>query len=120
MVEVNQGDIVWVDFSPQAGHEQKGRRPALIVSNSYINKITRFRNVMLCPITNTQKKFPFHVDLDDRVETTGTIMCEQVKMLDANARNVKFIEKLPQDLLIQVLGMIKGFADLDENLNNCT
>ena len=114
MVKVNQGNIVWIDLDPQAGHEQKCRRPALIVSNNYINQITRFRNVMFCPITSTNKKFPFHVDLDDRVKTAGTIMCEQVKMLDATARNVQFIEDLPKDLLIQVLDMVRGFSDLDE------
>jgi mRNA interferase MazF len=94
---VNQGDIVWLDFSPQTGHEQAGRRPAVVVSNNKFNRVTNL--AILCPITNTNRDFPLHVRLDDRTRTTGTIVCEQVKALDINSRRCAYIESLPQDLL---------------------
>ncbi len=64
-----QGDIIYLDFDPQAGHEQKGRRPALVVSNYTYNKITRM--ALVCPITNTDRGFPLHVGLDSRTQSTG-------------------------------------------------
>jgi mRNA interferase MazF len=75
-----QGDIVVIDFDPQAGHEQKGRRPCLVVSNNQFHIRTKL--AMVCPITNTASGFPMHIPLDNRTKTTGEIMCEQVKCLD--------------------------------------
>lgn len=105
---LNQGDIVFMDFNPQAGHEQAGRRSALIVSNCSYNKYTNM--VIVCPITNTNNTFPLHVQLvqlDDRTLTTGVILCEHVKALDLNARKAKFMETLPDDLLQEVLERIR-------------
>lgn len=96
----NQGDIVYLEFNPQAGHEQAGRRPALVVSNASYNKYTNGL-AMVCPITNTLTYFPLHVSLDNRTKTTGFIMCEQVKALDLNGRNAGFAEPLPQDLCMR-------------------
>lgn len=73
-----QGDIITLEFDPQAGHEQKGRRPAIVVSNNTFNNFTKI--AMVCPITNTNRGFPLHVVLDARVTTTGVVMCEQVKL----------------------------------------
>ena len=87
-----QGDIVFLDFYPQAGHEQKGTRPALVVSNKTYNKFTNM--AIVCPITNTYRDFPLHVKLDERTKTTGVIMCEQLKALDFHARNVIYHKKL--------------------------
>ncbi len=100
-----QGDIVTMDFNPQAGHEQAGRRPALIVSNSSYNKYTQM--AIVCPITNTDNSFPLHVALDTRTHTTGVVLCEHVKTLDLNARNASFKEQLPTDLLSEVLERIQ-------------
>lgn len=100
----HQGDIVFIDFNPQAGHEQAGRRPALVVSNDSYNKYTNM--AIVCPITNTDNAFPLHIRLDDRTATTGVILCEQVKALDLNARNASFKESLPTDLLQEVLERI--------------
>lgn len=99
-----QGDIVYIDFNPQAGHEQSGRRPALIVSNEAYNRFTNL--AIVCPITNTDNTFPMHVQLDDRTATTGVILCEQVKALDITARNADFKEKLPSDILVEVVERI--------------
>ena len=100
----HQGDILFMDFNPQAGHEQAGRRPALIISNDSYNKYTNM--AIVCPITNTDNDFPLHVSLDDRTDTTGVILCEHVKALDLNARNATFKETLPADLLQEVLERI--------------
>lgn len=101
---VEQGDIIKVNFNPQRGHEQAGYRPALVVSNNIFNEKTNL--VIACPITNTDNKFPLHIPLDDRTETTGVILCEHVKTLDLNARGYKFIEKLPLDILSKVIDVL--------------
>lgn len=105
-----QGDIITLEFNPQAGHEQKGRRPAIVVSNNIFNNFTKM--AMVCPITNTHRGFPLHVVLDDRVATTGVILCEQVKALDIAARNAAFKEKAPRDVVEEVVDIIFGFIEL--------
>jgi mRNA interferase MazF len=97
----HQGDIIFMDFNPQIGHEQAGKRPALIISNNSYNKYTNL--AIVCPITNTANAFPLHVSLDDRTDTIGVILCEHVKAVDLNARNATFKESLPVDLLQEVL-----------------
>ena len=98
----SQGDIIILDFNPQAGHEQAGRRPALIVSNAQYHKYTNGL-ALVCPVTNTLTPFPLHVPLDTRAKTTGVIMCEQMKALDLSARRAEFVELLPEDLLHEVM-----------------
>lgn len=104
-----QGDIIFIEFNPQVGHEQKGKRPALVVSNYTFNKFTKL--VMLCPITNTDRSFPLHVKLDERTKTTGVIMCEQVKSLDYNARAISFYERSPEDIVAEVKDVLLGFIE---------
>lgn len=106
-----QGDIVYLDFDPQAGHEQKGRRPALVVSNFTYNKITRM--ALVCPITNTNRGFPLHVGLDDRTQSTGFIMCEQVKALDIEIRNASLKEKAPDDIVKEVFDILYGIIEIE-------
>ena len=101
-----QGDIVMLDFSPQAGHEQAGRRPALVVSNQSFHRYTGL--AIFCPITNQIKDYPMHVRLDDRTSTTGEILCEHVKSLDYKARHAVPRETLPDDLLDQVLERLRA------------
>ena len=111
MVKVfEQGDIVYIDFNPQAGHEQMGRRPAVVISNNTYNRFSKM--LMLCPITNTNKKHPFHVELDDRTKTTGVILCDQAKMLDVSARKAEFEEKLPGDILEEVVDTVYSFIEI--------
>ena len=92
-----QGDIISMDFSPNSGHEQAGRRPAIVISNDFFNRVTNLS--LVCPITNTARPFPLHVPLDERTKTTGTILCEQVKSLDLTARNASFKEAAPNDIV---------------------
>jgi len=100
-----KGDLVILTFDPQAGHEQKGRRPALIISNEAFNKALGL--AIACPITNTNRDFPFHVKVKSE-KLTGFIMTEQIKSIDYNARKVKFVEKINENTLNQVLGITKS------------
>ena len=100
-----QGDLVMMDFNPQAGHEQAGRRPALVISNKAFHRYTRM--AIVCPITNQIKDYPMHVKLDERTKTTGEVLCEHVKSLDLTARKAVFIERLPDDLLEEALERIR-------------
>ena len=99
-----QGDIVLLEFDPQAGHEQKGRRPAFVASNNTFNQFTKM--AIVCPITNTYRDFPLHVPLDERTKTTGVIMCEQAKSLDISARKAVFLEKAPKDIIKEVVDIL--------------
>ena len=81
-----KGDFVILTFDPQAGHEQQGRRPAIIVSNTLFNRHTGL--AMVCPITNTFIKIPFHVEIPNEWGIIGYIMDEQIKSIDYNSRKV--------------------------------
>lgn len=105
-----QGDIVYLNFDPQAGHEQKGRRPALVVSNNIFNRVCSL--TMVCPITHTDKDHPLHVRLDERIKTNGVILCDQVRMLDLNSRQAAFVESAPSDVLAEVVDIIHGFIEI--------
>lgn len=98
-----QGDIVALTFDPQSGHEQKGRRPAVIVSNKVFNR--HLGLAFACPITNTKRDFPFHIKVEsDRI--TGFIMVEQMKSIDYKSRKIKFIEKAKQDTVDEILAIL--------------
>ena len=99
-----QGDLVTLDFDPQSGHEQKGRRPALVISKDAFNKATGM--AICCPITNTDRSVPFHVPIAGRTSLTGFVMCEQLKSLDYRSRTLKLIERAPQDVLEDVLAIV--------------
>ena len=88
-----KGDFVIVTLDPQAGREQKGRRPALVVSNTLFNSHTGL--AMVCPLTNTRRNVPFHVAVPAGSSLTGYIMVEQIKSIDYGRRQVKFVEKAP-------------------------
>jgi len=109
---VKQGNIIWLDFDPQAGHEQKGRRPALVISNETFNNFSKM--AVVCPITNMDKNHPFHVKLNDKTKTTGVILCDQARTLDINARKYELIESIPEDLLLEVLDIVFGFIEKEK------
>ena len=105
-----QGDIVYLDFDPQSGHEQKGRRPALVVSSNLFNRVSSM--TMVCPITHTDRGHPFHDRLDGRTRTDGVIMCDQARMLDLASRKAAFEEKAPADLIAEAVDLIIGFVEM--------
>ena len=107
----NQGDIIYLNFNPQAGHEQRGRRPALVVSNHTYNRVTKM--ALVCPITNTKRNFPLHVPLDLSTKTTGLIMCEQVKALDITIREAEFEEKAPDNIMQEVFDILYGIIEIE-------
>ena len=107
MVTFKQGDIIIMDFNPQQGHEQNGRRPALVVSNTLLNEHSSL--IMVCPITNTDKSHPFHVNLDDSTSVKGVILADQAKMLDVRTRHARFVEKCPEDIWMEAIEIIKNF-----------
>lgn len=96
----SQGDIVWLNFTPQSGHEQKGKRPALVISNDFFNRKTGM--AIVCPITSTPRNFPLHVKFEG-LRIIGFIMMEQVKSIDFQARGVEFIEKASPAILNEAL-----------------
>lgn len=96
-----RGDIVWINFSPQAGHEQRGRRPAMILSPAIYNGKTGL--ALCCPITNQIKGYPFEVPLPDGLEVTGVILADQAKNLDWKVRDAVLIGALPDVTVNEVL-----------------
>lgn len=106
---VKQGSIIKINFNPQSGHEQAGYRPGLVVSNDFFNQKTSM--TIVCPITNTNNKFPLHVPLDSRTKTTGVVLCEQLKALDVEARGYRFVEMLPGDILENVIDIV--FSEIE-------
>jgi mRNA interferase MazF len=99
-----RGDFIALTFDPQAGHEQMGRRPALVVSHDLFNKSTGL--CIVCPITNTRRDFPFHVSIPDDQVITGVIMVEQVKSIDFRSRKAKHIGKAPETVLQETLSIL--------------
>ncbi len=102
-----QGDIVVADFNPQKGHEQQGRRPALVVSNNIFNEKTGF--ALVCPITTKDNGFPLHVLLPVDISTAGFVLTEHIRSIDLMARKAFFVEKVPESFLEHVLGMLDSF-----------
>jgi len=100
----NKGDYIAVTFDPQSGHEQKGRRPALVVSNNLFNRHTGL--AIVCPITNTRRDFPFHVAVGNDATLTGFIMVEQVKSIDFCARGASKIARASTAVLDEVLSLL--------------
>ncbi len=103
---VRQGDIIRVCFDPREGHEQAGTRPAVVVSNDAYNQ--RCYMTLLCPITNTNNKFPLHVPLDERTNTTGVVLCEHLRSMDLSVRKYQYIEQIPEDLLRRIVNIIEA------------
>jgi len=96
----NSGDIVWITFTPQAGHEQAGRRPALVLSPAAYNG--KVGLAIFCPITSQIKGYPFEVLLPDGLIISGAVLSDQVKSLDWKARQAEFVCKLPASTLNEV------------------
>ncbi len=99
-----RGDIVFTDFDPAAGHEQKMKRPALILSPEPFNK--KIKLALVAPITSTVRGHGFEVKLAD-TKTSGVVLCHQVKVIDFEARGVRFIEQAPDPIIADVLAKVR-------------
>lgn len=96
----DRGDIVWLNFTPQTGHEQRGKRPALILSPKIYNEKT---SLCIClPITSKAKGYPFEVALPKELEVEGVILSDQIKNLDFVAREIVYICEAPHAVLVHV------------------
>lgn len=100
-----RGDIIWLDFSPQLGREQRGRRPAIVLSHKIYNEKTDLS--IICPVTTKIKGYPFEIHLPQNSKTQGVIISDQIKSLDWKYRNAEFIEKLTPEIIEAVLAKIK-------------
>ena len=96
-----RGDVVWITLNPQAGHEQAGRRPAVVLSPAVYNG--KVGLAILCPITNQIKGYPFEVLIPPGMAVSGAILADQVKSLDWRARNAEWICTLPGEMVNEVL-----------------
>ena len=105
-----QGDIIEFDFNPTKGHEKKGKRPALIINNDeYFNKTGL---LIVCPISNTKNNFPLHLkleELNNKIITSGSVLTQHIRTIDPVARNIKFKESLPLDVVENVKKIINLF-----------
>lgn len=99
-----KGELITLSFDPQSGHEQRGRRPALVVSNDLFNRHTGL--CIACPVTNTRRDYPFHVAIPAGEGVTGFVMVEQVKSIDFRSRKAKRVGEAPAEILEEVLSIL--------------
>ncbi|TCS72507.1 type II toxin-antitoxin system PemK/MazF family toxin [Effusibacillus lacus] len=101
---LDRGDLVTIDFDPQAGHEQAGRRPALVLSPRAFNDLSGF--ALLCPITNTIKGWPYEVVLPDGLACSGAVLVDQVRSFDWRARRARVIGQAPKHIVEDALAKL--------------
>ncbi|MHB1420305.1 MAG: endoribonuclease MazF [Bacillota bacterium] len=101
----DQGDIVWLQFNPQVGHEQSGKRPAIVLSPQIYNE--KIGLALLCPITSQEKGYPFEVKLPDYLEIRGVVLSDQLKNLDWQKRKADFICKAPEEIIAEIREKIR-------------
>ena len=101
-----QGDVVFLDFNPTKGHEQSGFRPAVVISNNVFNENTKM--VIVCPVTSNTKDFPTHYCLEDTKKVQGSVLCEHIRSIDYEFRNLKFVEKLSNNDFISIITLLNA------------
>lgn len=102
-----KGDIVYFDFNPTKGHEQKGFRPAVVLSNDTFNDFTKM--VIVCPISTNTKDFPTHYLLKDTKKVKGSVLCEHLRSIDYEVRNLKYVEKCSMEDYDNIIDLINSF-----------
>ena len=107
----HRGGVVGIDMQPQAGHEQSGRRPAIVLSpKSYNGKVGL---ALLCPITNQIKGYPFEVIIPSRLRVVGVVLSDQVKSLDWKIRNAEFCDKVPETVVLEIFKKLETLLNFD-------
>lgn len=101
-----QGDVVFLDFNPIKGHEQSGFRPAVVISNNVFNENTKM--VIVCPITSNEKEFPTHYRLEETKKIYGSVLCEHIRSIDYEIRNLSFVEKLSDNDFISIITLLNA------------
>lgn len=110
MVRINgripeRGDILRLEFNPRTGSEQAGFRPAIVISPVAYNRISAL--ILVCPITSRQKGWPFEIKLPNRLQTHGVILVDQIKAVDCNARDARFVEQVSSEFMDEVLARLE-------------
>lgn len=108
----DRGNVVWINFSPQAGHEQAGRRPAIVLSPRSYNKPSGL--ALFCPITNRAKSYPFEVRLPETAPVNGVVLVDQVRNLDWHVRRAEFIGELDLETLADILARLRPLVELED------
>jgi mRNA interferase MazF len=99
-----RGDVVWITLHPQAGHEQAGRRPAVVLSPLAYNE--KVGLAIFCPVTSQVKGYPFEVQIPEGLAVTGVVLADQIKSLDWRARNAERMCTLPAEVMTEILGKL--------------
>ncbi|MET3574287.1 type II toxin-antitoxin system PemK/MazF family toxin [Bhargavaea ullalensis] len=107
-----RGDLVTLDFSPQSGHEQAGRRPGIVLSPDNFNEVTGF--AVVCPITNQKKGYPFEVELPPGLNVEGVILADQFKSLDWHSRKGQTVDQAPIEIVDTCMKLIHKILELPE------
>lgn len=111
---LDAGDIAWVELGPVMGSEQDGRRPALIVSDSAYHEISR--RAVVCPISKTERQWPFHVLLPVGLITSGVVLIDQIRTIDRPSRMFDVVERVPQVVLANVRDRLAALLGFDIRL----
>lgn len=102
----DKGDLVYLNFSPQSGHEQAGHRPALVLSPKLFNQAAF---LVACPITSKEKGHPFEVKVPDGLNVSGVILTDQLRSLDWRSRKLKIVDKAPAETVEECMDLISTF-----------
>ena len=108
----DRGEVVWINFSPQAGHEQAGRRPAIVLSPRSYNKPSGL--ALFCPVTNRAKGYPFEVRLPENAPVTGVVLVDQIRNFDWHERDVELIGELDTETLAEILARLRPLVELED------
>ena len=111
----DRGDVIWISLQPQAGHEQAGRRPAVVLSPSAYNGKAGL--AVLCPITSQVKGYPFEVSIPEGLNVRGVVLSDQVKSLDWRARHAEPIGRLPSEVIAEILAKLLTLLSSDRESN---
>ena len=104
-----RGDVVWLEFNPQAGHEQAGNRPALVISPATYNR--RVGLALFCPLTTQVKGYPFEVVLPLGLKATGAILADQIKSLDWRVRRARLLCRVPPEVVAETLARVLALVE---------
>lgn len=111
---LDAGDIAWVELGPVMGSEQDGRRPALIVSDSAYHSISG--RAVICPVSKTERPWPFHVPLPEGLITSGVVLTDQIRTIDRPSRMFDIVERVPQAVLANVRDRLAALLGFDIRL----
>lgn len=107
MTVPSKGDLVYMQFNPQSGHEQSGKRPAIVLSPQSFNKVTHF--AVVCPITRQKKGYPFEVELPDGSPIDGVVLTDQEKSIDWQSRDMNVVGQATEEVVQECIELIHTF-----------